>query len=123
MQVFGKTDIQKGKKETTLFADAVYKTDLSNIEQLPASKLSLLYSSIIHVNRSMYIIVNVLFYRFPHTLFYHFTSVPHHPCDRFDMRHCEHFLEGSYALFSPGIDEPLSVKGVSKRPFHSDKTA
>lgn len=68
VQVFGKTDIQKGGKKTTLFGDAVYKTDLSNIEQLPATKLFLLYSSIIPVNRSMYIIVNVLYYRFPHTV-------------------------------------------------------
>lgn len=69
--LFGKTDIQKGKKKQknkTLFGDTVYKTDLSNIEQLPSTELYLLYSSIIHVNRSIYVIVNLIYYRFPYTV-------------------------------------------------------
>lgn len=77
-----KLTFKRAKKKKTLFGDAVYKTDLSNIEQLPTTELYLLYSSIIHVNRSIYMIVNVLYYRFPY-IFYRFTShtsVPHHPC-------------------------------------------
>lgn len=53
------------KKEAKSFGGTEYKTELSNVELL-IRKLFLLYSSIIRVNRSVYIIVNVLYYRSIH---------------------------------------------------------
>lgn len=58
----------KRAKEKTLLGDSVYKTNLSNIEQLPTTKHFLLYSSIIHVNWSSYSIVDLLYYRLPYTV-------------------------------------------------------
>lgn len=53
------------KKEGKSFGGPEYKTELSNVELL-IRKLFLLYSSIIRVNRSVYIIVNALYYRSIH---------------------------------------------------------
>lgn len=74
VQVFGTTDIQRGKNN--FIWRYIKKTDLSNNEQLPTTKVFLLYSSIIRVNRSIYVIVNVLYYRFPYSVLSRYICAP-----------------------------------------------